>query len=97
MPVTTVTIGWPADVPEQVDRLPLEAVVHRERYIEYTPEMIDNIYREKESRDDNLGFIAENNKKTLAQVFTEVRYKKADNEFFSGKLLEVLKKQGFMK
>lgn len=97
VPVTTVTIGWPADVPEQVDRLPLEAVVHRERYMEYTPEMIDNIYREKESRDDNLGFIAENNKKTLAQVFTEVRYKKADNEFFSGKLLEVLRKQGFMK
>ena len=97
VPVTTVTMGWPADVPEQVDRLPLEAVVHRERYMEYTPEMIDNIYREKESRDDNLGFIAENNKKTLAQVFTEVRYKKADNEFFSGKLLEVLRKQGFMK
>ncbi len=97
VPVTTVTIGWPSDVPEQVDRLPLEAVVHRERYMEYTPEMIDNIYREKESRGDSLGFIAENNKKTLAQVFTEVRYKKADNEFFSGKLLEVLKKQGFMK
>ncbi len=97
VPVTTVTMGWPADVPEQVDRLPLEAVVHRERYMDYTPEMIDNIYREKESRDDSLGFIAENNKKTLAQVFTEVRYKKADNEFFSGKLLEVLKQQGFMK
>ena len=97
VPVTTVTMGWPADVPEQVDRLPLEAVVHRERYMDYTPEMIDNIYREKESRDDSLGFIAENNKKTLAQVFTEVRYKKADNEFFSGKLLEVLQKQGFMK
>ncbi len=97
VPVTTVTMGWPAAVPEQVDRLPLEAVVHRESYLDYTPEMIDNIYREKESRDDSLGFIAENNKKTLAQVFTEVRYKKADNEFFSGKLLEVLKKQGFMK
>jgi nitroreductase len=97
VPVTTVTMGWPADVPGQVDRLPLEAVVHRERYMDYTPEMIDNIYREKESRIDSLGFIAENNKKTLAQVFTEVRYKKADNEFFSGKLLEVLQKQGFMK
>jgi hypothetical protein len=97
VPVTTVTMGWPADVPEQVDRLPLEAVVHGERYMDYTPEMIDNIYREKESRGDSLGFIAENNKKTLAQVFTEVRYKKADNEFFSGKLLEVLRKQGFMK
>lgn len=97
VPVTTVTMGWPADVPEQVDRLPLEAVVHRERYTDYTAEMIDEIYREKESRADSLGFIAENNKKSLAQVFTEVRYKKDDNEFFSGKLLEVIKQQGFMK
>jgi nitroreductase len=97
VPVTTITMGWPADVPEQVDRLPSEAVVHRERYIDYTSEMIDNIYREKESRVDNLGFVAENNKKTLAQVFTEVRYKKADNEFFSNKLLEVIRQQGFMR
>lgn len=97
VPVTTVTMGWPADVPEQVDRLPLEAVVHRERYTDYTAEMIDEIYREKESRADSLGFIAENNKKSLAQVFTEVRYKKDDNEFFSGKLLEVIRQQGFIR
>ncbi|MCK7534481.1 MAG: hypothetical protein MZV63_27420 [Marinilabiliales bacterium] len=32
VPVATVTMGWPAEVPEQVDRLPLEAVVHQERY-----------------------------------------------------------------
>ena len=33
---------------------------------------------------------------TLAQVFTDVRYKKADNEHFSTVLLEVLRKQGFL-
>jgi hypothetical protein len=70
--------------------------MHREKYSDYTSEMIDDIYRAKELRQDNLGFIAENSKNTLAQVFTDVRYKKADNEFFSGKLLEVLKRQGFM-
>ncbi|MCU0378165.1 MAG: nitroreductase family protein [Bacteroidales bacterium] len=96
VPVTTVTVGWPAEIPEQVDRLPLYAVMHREKYSDYTSEMIDDIYRAKELRQDNLGFIAENSKNTLAQVFTDVRYKKADNEFFSGKLLEVLKRQGFM-
>ena len=58
--------------------------------------MIDDIYRAKEARQDNLGFVAENSKKTLAQVFTEVRYKKADNEFFSDKFLEVLRRQGFL-
>jgi nitroreductase len=96
VPVATVAVGWPAEIPDQVDRLPLEAVVHMERYRDYTPDMINDLYREKEARQDNLGFVAENSKKTLAQVFTEVRYKKADNEFFSGKYLEVLRRQGFL-
>ncbi|MGB8359222.1 MAG: nitroreductase family protein [Bacteroidales bacterium] len=96
VPVTTVTMGWPAENPEQVDRLPLDAVVHREKYRDYTPAMIDDLYREKEARNDNLGFISENNRKTLAQVFTDVRYRKEDNEYFSGVLLDVLRKQGFI-
>jgi len=96
VPVATVTMGWPAVVPEQPDRLPLEAVVHYERYRDFTAQMIDDLYREKEARPDSLQFIAENNKKTLAQVFTDVRYKKGDNEYFSAKFLEVIRKQGFL-
>ena len=96
VPVTTVTMGWPEEQPEQVDRLPLRAVVHEERYTDYTRAMIEDMYREKEAREDSRQFIAENNMKTLAQVFTDVRYKKADNEFFSGKFLEVLRTQGFL-
>ena len=38
VPVTTVTLGWPAERPDQVDRLPLEAVVHKEIYTDYTDE-----------------------------------------------------------
>jgi nitroreductase len=95
VPVATVTMGWPAEMPEQVDRLPLDGVVHQERYRDYTPDMIDDIYRVKEFRQDNLGFIAENGKDTLAQVFTDVRYKKEDNEYFSGKFLEIIRRQGF--
>ena len=53
-------------------------------------------YKEKEERSDSLQFIKENNKETLAQVFTDVRYKKADNVYFSNILLQVLKDQGFM-
>lgn len=97
VPVTTVTLGWPAEEPVQVDRLPLYAVIHAETYEDYTPDIIDEMYREKEAREDSIKFVAENNKKTLAQVFTDVRYKKADNEFFTGKFLEVLRRQGFMK
>jgi nitroreductase len=96
VPVTTVTLGWPAEQPEQVDRLPLKAVVHDEVYSDYTEAEIKNFYAEKEGRTDSKLFIAENKKETLAQVFTDVRYKKADNVHFSKILLQVLKDQGFM-
>ncbi|NMC37172.1 MAG: NADPH-dependent oxidoreductase, partial [Bacteroidales bacterium] len=96
VPVTTITLGWPAEYPEQVDRLPLGAIVHSETYRDYSPEEIDMIYKEKEERQDSLQFVKENNKETLAQVFTDVRYKKADNVHFSKTLLQVLKDQGFM-
>lgn len=96
VPVTTVTLGWPADRPEQVDRLPLHAVIHNEVYMDYENEDIALYYSEKEERSDSKQFVIENNKNTLAQVFTDVRYKKADNVHFSGILLQVLKDQGFM-
>jgi nitroreductase len=96
VPVTTVTLGWPSEIPDQVDRLPLQAVVHSETYKDYTKTSIDNYFREKEARDDSKQFIAENKKETLAQVFTDVRYKKEDNVYFSKMFLKVLKDQGFM-
>jgi nitroreductase len=95
VPITTITLGWPAENPEQTDRLPLEAVIHHEQYRDYTAADIENYYAGKERREDTKQFIKENNKETLAQVFTDVRYKKADNEHFSKMILQVLKDQGF--
>lgn len=96
-PITTITLGWPDGLPEQVDRLPLEAIIHEETYHDYSEEAIDKLYAYKESLPENLKFIEENAKETLAQVFTEVRYKKSDNEHFSNVLWKTLKKQGFVK
>jgi len=96
VPVTTLTLGWPAEIPEQVDRLPLEAVVHDEVYKGYSEENIKRYYKEKEERSDSKQFVAENKKETLAQVFTDVRYKKSDNVHFSKVFLQVLRDQGFM-
>lgn len=96
VPVATVTVGWPAENPEQVDRLPLEAVIHKEVYSDYTDNDIRSYYSEKEGRADSAKFVKENNKESLAQVFTDVRYKKADNVHFSEVLLKVLHDQGFM-
>lgn len=97
VPITTVTLGWPAENPEQVDRLSLEAIIHNETYKDYSDRDIAKFFQQKEERDDSKQFVKENNKETLAQVFTDIRYKKADNEYFSGILLQVLKDQGFLK
>lgn len=94
-PITTVTVGWPAETPAQVDRLPLEAIVHEETYHDYTPEDIDRLYAYKESLPENKRFIVENNKETLAQVFTDVRYTKKDSEAMSETLWKAMKVQGF--
>jgi len=97
VPITTITVGYPALMPEQTDRLPLEAVVHHETYHDFTPADIDRLYAEKENSTFYKEFVAENNKETLAQVFTDVRYPRATNELFSEKFMEVLKEQGFLK
>lgn len=98
VPIVTVTVGYPAQpVPAQPERLPLRAVVHREAYVDYTPEAIDDLYREKEALEVNRQFVRENRKETLAQVFTDVRYPRKNNEYFSEVFLDVLKKQGFLK
>jgi nitroreductase len=101
VPITTVTLGWPDEKPEQVDRLPLEAITHNEIYTDYTNDDIEFFYQEKESREDSRKYVEENCSEThnctsLAQVFTDVRYKKADNVHFSKTLLKVLNDQGFM-
>lgn len=96
IPITTLAIGYPDESPELTDRLPLEAVIHYDTYKSFSPEQINELYSEKESSALTAELLKENNKETLAQVFTENRYTKKDNVAFSKSLLRVLEKQGFM-
>ena len=96
VPVAAISIGYPAETPGLTDRLPSKGVVHRERYSDYSEEMIDGIYAEKEALTETLDLLKENNKQTLAQVFTDNRYRKTDNRSFSQKFLKILEEQGFM-
>lgn len=96
MPVATLTIGWPDEVPTPTDRLPLESILHEETYTDYTAESIDQYYKVKESLEENKHFVEINKTETLAQIFTDIRYKKSDNEAMSVGLLETLKQQGFL-
>lgn len=95
LPVTTLTVGYPAEEPEQVDRLPMQAIVHEEAYCDYSDGQIREIFAMKEALESSKKFVAENGKENLAQVFTDIRYKKKDNEFFSEKLLKTIREQGF--
>ena len=96
VPVAAIVMGYPDENPGLTDRIPLEGVIHYETYKDYTSTDIDNIYREKESLEETRKIIQENDKETLAQVFTENRYKKEDNLHFSKQYLKVIQSQGFM-
>jgi len=93
MPVATITLGWPAEDPALTDRLPIDSIIHHETYEDYTPERIDAFYTPKEQLEENKHFVEINNKETLAQVFTDLRYTKEANEAISKALLETLKGQ----
>lgn len=95
-PVATLTVGWPAEEPPLSDRLPLESFVHQETYCQYTPETIDTFYTPKEQLPENRHFCEINHKETLAQVFTDLRYTRKDNEALSATLLDALRRQGFL-
>jgi len=93
MPVATITLGWPAEDPALTDRLPIDSIIHHETYEDYTPERINAFYTPKEQLEENKHFVEINNKETLAQVFTDLRYTKEANEAISKALLETLKEQ----
>lgn len=83
IPLVTLSVGYPEGDAPVSDRIPVEGIIHEEAYHDYTVEDIRDIYAEKEAREDSRKFIEENGKTTLAQVFTDVRYPRENNERFS--------------
>ena len=96
MPVATLTVGWPAEEPALSDRLPLESFVHQDTYTDYLACDIDAYYQAKEQLPENLDFVRINKKETLAQIFTDIRYTRKDNEAMSEELIRTLRRQGFL-
>lgn len=97
MPIATLTVGYPDEDPKQTDRLPLQSLIHQETYQNYTSADIDQYYGTKEQLPENKHFVELNKKETLAQIFTDIRYTKKDNEAMSEGFLLALKRQGFLK
>ncbi len=95
VPVACITMGYPVQTPPLTQKLPLEALIHRETYRDYDEEAINRFYAEKEASEETQQILEENQLPNLAQVFTQRRYVKKDNEFFAEALRKTLEEQGF--
>lgn len=95
-PIATLTVGWPAEDPAPTDRLPLEGIIHQETYHQATDEETNALYAPKEALPENQHHVEINHKENLAQVFTDCRYTRRDNEALSATLLATLKQQLFL-
>lgn len=95
IPLTTIVMGYPAETPELTDRLPLEAVVHYEKYRDYTAAEIDELWAEREESPLTKRLLEENGLPNLARIFTERRYVRKDNLAFSASYLALLREKGF--
>lgn len=96
VPVTTIVVGYPDSEPPLTPRLPMEAIVHYEKYTDFTADEIDSIYRESENSDFTRQLLLDNDLPNLARIFTERRYTKKDNLHFSKEYFDVLRTQGFI-
>lgn len=94
VPLLTVTLGYPAGEPSVSERLPLSAILHRNTYHDPSDSELASIYSEKESMEEYKKFVEENGLKSLARVYSDIRYPREGNEHFSAVLKEFLKNQG---
>lgn len=95
VPVCTISVGWPSEDGMLSDRLPVSAIIHSEKYHVPDDKEVAEFYANKESLPESAGFITENGKKTLAQVFTDVRYTRSNNEHFSRLYHDFIDTHGF--
>ena len=79
IPVVGIAMGYPAASASPSDRLPVDAVLHLEKFTDYTPSR-STLTTRKESLPESAGVHNMNSKKTLAQVYADIRYPRDLNE-----------------
>lgn len=102
-PIVGFSLGYPSTIEEKKDRLPLTAIVHHEKYEDYSEDAIREIYREREemgmeryrSHPRLREVIDSSNAQNLAQVYTKVKYTKESHIEYSKNILDYLKEQNF--
>lgn len=94
VPVASLSLGYPKGDEGQVERLPVEAVLHEETYRVDSDSDIIELFKSKDNYPPNAHYVKENNKESLAQVFTEIRYPESTNKAVSASFLSLLKEKG---
>ena len=97
VPFASLALGYPEEEGEFSERLETSSIIHEEKYRRDSDEKIIEIFKVKDDADDTPKFLKENNKTSLAQVFTDVRYSGETNREVSKTFLELLNRKGFMK
>lgn len=96
VPVVTLCMGYPDEQPAQSERLPIEAVLHRDTYHDYSDDDIRRLHRIREEFPFNQEMVRQNGVANLAELFTRIRYPHKDNVAISKALNEFLEQVGFM-
>ena len=97
-------MGYPDGAPDLRDRLPLDGLIHREVYQEYSDARIRDVYREREIKGWKRymtfprlrKMVEESGVKNLAQLYTTVKYSRESHQGYSKTILEYLRDQDFM-
>lgn len=95
MPVLTMALGYPAENPPLRVRLPLEAIVHHEKYTPFAAEKVETLYRDVENDPFYREQVKKAGRENLAQLIMEQQYPSATYEKLSAELTRVLVQQGY--
>ena len=68
VPVASISIGYPKNIPAQVERLPIEAILHNEIYRKDSDEDIRRLYKAKEEFPENIEYVKINSKPSCKYI-----------------------------
>lgn len=97
VPVITIAMGHPdGELPQMSERLGLDAMLHEEKYHDYTDDDIVRTHRVRDEFEFNREMVRQNGTRNYCEIFTTIRYPREQNESISRSLLDFLRSSGMM-
>lgn len=97
VPVASVSIGYPEGEAQRCKRLPVDAVMHMEKYRNDSDTEIMQLFSVQDDDETNKKFVEENKKSSLAALFTDIRYPESVNLKVSESFLDLIGNKGFFR